>query len=112
VLVENAAGCTARDSAQIVVGCGNYVWFPAAFTPDEDGVNDLFKGYGNDVTEYQLIIFNRMGQIVFETNDISKGWDGLVDGIPSQIGIYGYTVRYKFDGSESFRKRDVLTLIR
>ena len=112
VLVENAAGCIAADSAQIVVGCGNYVWFPSAFSPDEDGVNDVFMGYGNDVSEYQLTIFNRMGQVVFKTDDISKGWDGMVDGIPSQIGIYGYTVRYKFDGSDSFRKRDVLTLIR
>jgi gliding motility-associated-like protein len=112
VLVENAAGCIAADSAQIVDGCGNYVWFPSAFSPDEDGVNDVFMGYGNDVSEYQLTIFNRMGQVVFKTDDISKGWDGMVDGVPSQIGIYGYTVRYKFDGSDSFRKRDVLTLIR
>jgi len=112
VLVENAAGCTAIDSAQIVIDCGNYIWFPSAFSPDEDGINDVFMGYGNEVSEYQLIIFNRMGQVVFETKDLSKGWDGMVDGIPSQIGIYGYTVRYKFDGSDSFRKRDVLTLIR
>ena len=112
VFVENASGCTASDSAQIVVGCGNYVWFPSAFTPDEDGVNDIFKGYGNEVSEYQLIIFNRMGQVVFETQDISKGWDGNVDGVASQIGIYGYTVRYKFDGADSFRKRGILTLIR
>jgi len=112
VFVENASGCTASDSAQIIVGCGNYVWFPSAFTPDEDGVNDIFKGYGNEVSEYQLIIFNRMGQVVFETQDISKGWDGNVDGVASQIGIYGYTVRYKFYGADSFRKRGILTLIR
>lgn len=112
VSVENTAGCTATDSAQIVIGCGYNVWFPDAFSPDEDGVNDVFMGYANDVSEYDLIIFNRMGQIVFETQDISKGWDGLVDGVPSQIGVYGYTVRYKFDGVDSVRKRDIFTLIR
>ncbi|MFN5345877.1 MAG: gliding motility-associated C-terminal domain-containing protein [Bacteroidota bacterium] len=112
VLVENASGCTASDSAQIVVGCGNNLWFPSAFTPDEDGVNDLFLGYGNDVNEYQLIIFNRMGQVVFETKDVSKGWDGMVEGVPSQIGVYGYTVRYKFDNADSIRKRGIFTLIR
>jgi gliding motility-associated-like protein len=112
VSVENTAGCTATDSAQIVIGCGYNVWFPDAFSPDEDGVNDVFMGYANDVSEYDLIIFNRMGQIVFETKDISKGWDGLVDGVPSQIGVYGYTVSYKFDGVDSVRKRDIFTLIR
>jgi gliding motility-associated-like protein len=112
VLVENASGCTASDSAQIVAGCGNNIWFPSAFSPDEDGVNDLYMGYGNDVDEDQLIIFNRMGQVVFETKDISKGWDGMVDGMPSQIGVYGYTVRYKFDNADSIRKRGIFTLIR
>ena len=112
VLVENSAGCTASDSAEIAVSCGNYVWLPSAFSPDEDGVNDLFLGYGNEVSDYHLVIFNRMGQVVFETQDIAKGWDGLVDGTPSQIGIYGYTVRYKFDGSDSFNKKDIFTLIR
>jgi gliding motility-associated-like protein len=112
VFVENAVGCAASDSVQIVVGCGNNIWFPSAFTPDEDGVNDLFLGYGNDVNEYHLIIFNRMGQIVFDTKDISKGWDGMVEGLPSQIGVYGYTVRYKFDNADSIRKRGIFTLIR
>jgi gliding motility-associated-like protein len=69
-------------------------------------------GYGNDVYEYQLTIFNRMGQIVFKTDDISKGWNGMVDGNPSQIGVYGYTVIYKFAGTDSIRKRDIFTLIR
>lgn len=112
VFVENAVGCAASDSVQIVVGCVNNIWFPSAFTPDEDGVNDLFLGYGNDVNEYHLIIFNRMGQIVFDTKDISKGWDGMVEGLPSQIGVYGYTVRYKFDNADSIRKRGIFTLIR
>ena len=44
MFVENAVGCAASDSVQIVVGCGNNIWFPSAFTPDEDGVNDLFLG--------------------------------------------------------------------
>jgi len=112
VIVENSAGCQASDSAEIIVGCGYSVWFPSAFSPDEDGVNDIFKGYGLDVVEYHLIIFNRMGQMVFETYDLNKGWDGNEEGYPSPIGIYGYTVSYKFSGNDSIRKRSTLTLIR
>jgi hypothetical protein len=112
VLVENASGCEASDSVQIVVGCGYSVWFPSAFTPDEDGVNDIFKGYGLDVSEYHLIIFNRMGQVVFETYDLNKGWDGNEDAEPSPIGIYGYTVSYKISGSDTTRHRGILTLLR
>ena len=112
VLVENSAGCQASDSVEIIVGCGYSVWFPSAFSPDEDGVNDIFKGYGLDVAGYHLIIFNRMGQMVFETYDLNKGWDGNEEGYPSPIGIYGYTVSYKFSGNDSIRKRSTLTLIR
>ncbi|MFM7015532.1 MAG: gliding motility-associated C-terminal domain-containing protein [Bacteroidota bacterium] len=112
VIVQNSAGCNATDSVKIIVGCGYDVWFPSAFTPDEDGVNDIFKGYGYDVSEYHLIVFNRMGQVVFESYDINKGWDGNEDGSSSPIGVYGYTASYKLSGSDSIRKRNIFTLLR
>jgi gliding motility-associated-like protein len=55
------------------------IFVPKAFTPNDDGLNDLFKILGTDLlTQFNLKIFNRYGQIVFETNDKSKGWDGRV----------------------------------
>ena len=112
VLVENSDGCSATDSAEIVVGCGYGIWFPNAFSPDEDGVNDFYRGYAMDVSDYHLILFNRMGQMVFESKEIDKGWNGITNEQLSPIGVYGYVVTYRIAGGDLTKKRGTFTLIR
>ncbi len=69
---------------------------PNAFTPNGDARNDQFKVYGTDlVTSFNLKIFNRYGQVVFETEDKSKGWDGKFMGTASPGGGFVYLLRYK-----------------
>lgn len=84
-----------------------------AFSPNGDGQNDVIyvKGYG--IEELEFRIYNRWGELVFETNDISTGWDGTYKGIPQEMEVYVYTLRAKFkDGSESGLKRGNITLLR
>ena len=75
------------------------VWLPNAFTPNNDGENDFF-GPGNeyckpDLHNFSFIIFNRWGQIVFETKTPGEKWDGTFRGVPQEIGVYPYILKYK-----------------
>ena len=90
------------------------IYVPSAFTPNNDGLNDIFKAsFGEDVTEFKLEVYNRWGQIVFKTNDIRKGWDGNIKGYKQSNGVYVWILKYKTvtDSKEQMMKGTV-TLIR
>lgn len=83
--VTNEHGCIDTTSIRIFVG--DHLFFaPAAFSPDGDGNNEIWKPSVKGAREYQLDIFNRWGQVVFSTTDPDAGWDGE-GALP---GIYAY----------------------
>jgi len=91
---DKITNCVASDSVAIMPITVIYV--PTAFTPNNDTKNDIFRILGTDVvTQFSLRIFNRYGQVIFETSDKSKGWDGTIKGGPSPSGGYVYIVKYK-----------------
>ena len=72
------------------------VYVPTAFTPNNDGLNDIFRVSGADViTEFNLKIFNRWGEVIFETTDKTKGWDGKLKGELLTTGTFVYLLKYK-----------------
>jgi gliding motility-associated-like protein len=75
VLISSLNGCEKRDSVTMEVDC-IYVFAPTAITPDGDGVNDVFRVYANGLTNYVLRIFNRYGQLVWESKDPDDVWTG------------------------------------
>lgn len=78
---------------------------PDAFTPNNDGLNDVLKGHINcPVDEYQLKIYNRWGQNVFQTNIVDKGWDGTFKGNQQSTGVYTYFIRFKNSAFEQTYK--------
>jgi len=90
----------------------NTVFIPNTFTPNGDGKNDVLYARSNFVYDIHLVIADRWGQIVFETYDISKGWDGNFNGKPCNPDVFGYYITYKCtNGGESFKKGNV-TLVR
>jgi gliding motility-associated-like protein len=91
---SNYCGATI-DKVLITQGaCKLYI--PNAFTPNGDGNNDVFRaGLGENVTDYQLQVFNRYGQLIFESKDLSKGWDGQYGGKNQPGGTYAWIIRYK-----------------
>lgn len=91
-----------------------YYAFPNAFTPDWDGVNDIFRiltSSGTVLQDYTFTIFNRWGQRVYVTNIQSEGWDGTLNGRLQPMDVYCYFAEFKVHG-ERHRLKGNVTLIR
>lgn len=72
------------------------IYVPSGFTPNNDGLNDIFKAnFGESVTDFKFRVHNRWGQLVFQTNDIKKGWDGRINGLVQPNGTYVWMIKYK-----------------
>jgi gliding motility-associated-like protein len=92
--ISNSCGFTS-DEIEITKGiCELYV--PNAFTPDGNLKNDVFKpGYIDNLFDFQLQVFNRYGQLIFNTNDRNEGWDGKVSGRIQPAGTYTWRIQYR-----------------
>jgi gliding motility-associated-like protein len=113
LLVTSVAGCTGTDSVLIEVIQATLVDIPTAFTPNGDGVNDIFSIHlVNQMTVNRFTVYNRWGQIVFETTDPLKGWDGTYNGVPQPIGGYVYILRGTGERGEPIIGQGSVTLIR
>jgi gliding motility-associated-like protein len=88
------------------------LYFPTTFTPNKDGINEIFTPVGTLIVEYDLIIFDRWGQIIFKTNNLEYGWDGTFNGSDCLIGTYRYYCKYKDIHDKKYNKVDNLILIR
>lgn len=112
---ERPVGCILNDTVMIKVKqCPDYIFFPNAFTPNGDGLNDMYKPFiGGRIIAYNLTIFNRYGQVVFKSNNPVKGWNGIIGSSSKPIpGSYVWVCNYKFYNSEIVEKKGMLTLIR
>ena len=90
---DKATHCANTDS--MVIKPISIVQVPNAFTPNNDGKNDLFRVLGTElVTRFNLRIFDRYGQLVFETNDKGQGWDGKRKGTDLPTGGFVYILTY------------------
>lgn len=76
------------------------IFIPNSFTPDGDGLNDIFEAQGNGILEFEMQVFDRWGGIVFESSNLALGWNGSdLFGDPSNNGIYMYHVSlYDYNG--------------
>jgi gliding motility-associated-like protein len=105
-------GCLSVDSIQIVVIPIGDLFFPTAFSPNGDGYNDQYKIYGSSVKNLVLKIYNRWGELVFETSNINEGWDGTYKSTPQPIGVYVYTGVATFMNNITLDYKGSITLIR
>jgi gliding motility-associated-like protein len=106
-------GCPQIDSFRVKV-VPQQVFVPNAFSPNGDGNNDVFKvgTIRNMVNIPEFRVFNRWGQEMFYTTDVTKGWDGNYKGVKQDSGVYHYIIRVAYaNGKTQFLKGDV-TLIR
>lgn len=88
------------------------LFIPDAFSPNGDGVNDFFAPKGQFVDKSRMIVYNRWGQALFETNNAMEGWDGTVNGQPAAEGTYVYRVEITDSLGANFVKTGTLLLAR
>ena len=95
VQITDHLGCVNIDS--VIVYTYPTLYVPNAFTPGPNTQNPLFHVYGSGIADFEISIFNRWGQLVYESEEIEEGWDGTVNGRPAQQDVYVWKVVYTTD---------------
>ncbi|MEI7802323.1 MAG: PKD domain-containing protein, partial [Bacteroidota bacterium] len=113
LVAYDSIGCTDTFLLGKLVVIANINYFiPTAFTPNNDGVNDIFYVYGRSLKNVHLMVYDRIGEKVFESNGIYQGWDGRYHNAPVNTGVYVYYAEVEtMKGDVIILKGDV-TLIR
>ncbi len=113
--VSDFDGCKGKDTINVSLNqdCENIIYFPSGFTPNNDGRNDIFKPTAKAPLEiYQLAIFNRWGQKIFQTNDILQGWNGFYKNNIADNGTYIWQAIYKFYNEATKSEKGTIVLIK
>ncbi len=118
VEVTDASGCIARDTVSLII-CPAALYVPTAFSPNSDGHNDSFKARYSDVDVlegFRLVVYDRWGQLLFESNDIDLGWDGKFKGEYCPTGVYTYVIFFRKPEGKTISQespyRGLITLVR
>lgn len=88
------------------------LFVPNVFTPNGDGKNDMLMVYSTGLKDMNFLIYNQWGQVVFQSSDPSKGWDGTFKGVPQPVGVYFYVLKAVMADSSSNIKKGSINLIR
>ncbi len=112
--IDTLTGCKVEDVYNVDVSSEIVVAIPKAFTPNGDNLNDLLKvEYGAGLKTFnQFAVFNRFGKIVFQTNNLNRGWDGRYNGIDQDMDAYTYLIDYITYKEERIKKTGSVLLMR
>jgi gliding motility-associated-like protein len=95
VTVTYADGCTMTENVTVLESCPETLFLPGAFTPNNDGKNDLFFASGTNIHNFQMKIFNRWGQLIYEFKSLGDRWNGMYEDTEVPAGMYIW--RAEFD---------------
>jgi gliding motility-associated-like protein len=112
-VIVDINGCSSTDTIWVQNDC--YINIPNVFTPNGDGLNDYFfprEYLTKGLTSFSMDIYNRWGQLIFQTNSIDgKGWDGKLNDVPQPVGVYVYVIDATFkDGQKEHHQGNVSLL--
>ncbi|MDB4534643.1 gliding motility-associated C-terminal domain-containing protein, partial [Vicingaceae bacterium] len=95
-VTENNTTCSSSICKEVIIGGVLFFYIPNAFTPNEDGVNETFKPsiFGADIEDYTFMIFDRWGELLFESQNLSNGWSGYYKSKQAKQDIYVWKVRF------------------
>lgn len=111
VIISNSCG-SLSDEVIVEKGICN-LYMPNAFTPNQDGVNDLFRvKYPGFIDSFSMTIYNRWGEIVFQTKDPAQGWDGKYRGMEQRSDIFIWQIALTTKQGEKMSAKGTVMLIR
>lgn len=99
LVVENEHGCQDSTSSMIQVYKENLIYIPNSFTPNGNGLNEFFNpiiAEPQNIEDYKLLIFNRWGELIFESHHFAEGWNGEYNGVICPDGNYLYAVHLRY----------------
>lgn len=111
VAVMDSKGCIAQDEVCLNVINEEFIYIPNSFTPNNDGLNDVFYVYGIGIKNYSLSIYNRWGEKIFYSSNQTNGWDGRFKGVLCEIGTYIYHLEYDKPSGEHKSRQGNVNLI-
>ena len=114
--VENSFGCTDTAWNSVSVYASGQLYYPNAFTPNNDGLNDVYfvKGRYFDWATFEMYVYNRWGDVVFQSNDVNKGWNGRVhnSGAQCPVDVYSLVIRVRGGDGKLRRYNGSITIVR
>jgi hypothetical protein len=97
LVVQNGQGCKDSIVKEYVLISDELIFVPTSFSPNGDNYNEYFKPDGlSAIASYEMVIYNRWGAKIFETQDATQGWDGNYMGDPAPQGGYAYYINLVF----------------
>ncbi len=110
LLISDVNTCTDTLSQNLLVCLPPIL--PTAFSPNGDGKNDVFRVRGGPFNAIVFNVYNNWGELIFQTDDVSIGWDGTYKGNDSPLGVYTWTFEIEIIGGKIIKKSGDVTLIR
>ena len=112
VTVTDQAGCSVGDSVTLTI-LPEVLLIPTAFSPNNDGINDIFRPLNKNLAKLDLQVYDRWGQKIFETDVLGDGWDGTYKGIKQDLGVYVWQAQYQLKGfDKTFSESGNVTLVK
>ncbi len=110
--VANDAGIVPSVSNTITIIKDPNLFHPTAFTPNGDGLNDIFNVFGQFIIAFEMKIFNRWGEMMYATDDLDQGWDGMYKGTIMPEGTYVFRAKITDQAGRTFDRSGPFVLLR
>jgi len=114
-VISNQYGCGDTAILEIIIEGKDEIYppkAPTAFTPNNDGTNDVYLVRGGPFTTLEFKVYNAWGELMFESTDQEIGWDGTYKGADQPLGVYVYTIKATTVDGNAYTKTGEVTLIR
>jgi gliding motility-associated-like protein len=113
--ITDSNNCSATEATSITnvdEDCDYFIFIPTVFSPNGDGENDILFLRGKGIEEFSLVIYNRCGNKVFETNDLNVGWDGTYKGQSLNSAVFVYYVKGTYKNGDNLMQKGNISIVK